>query len=181
MLNESAELENFKILRSIWKNTYDKILEIKVTNRRSWNESKKTILEEEKKKIDTKYEKDFNEQYISNKIQISETRNSSNLNKMRKRNELIEKLAAETLEKIVKFAKPENEKYRELVKKLILQGLVKLLEPVCIIQVRQKDLEFVKKLIKECEAEYSKLMKEQTGEEYHCTIEIDSEFLKVER
>jgi hypothetical protein len=29
-MNDSAELENFKILRSIWKNTYDKILEIKV-------------------------------------------------------------------------------------------------------------------------------------------------------
>lgn len=29
-MNESAELENFKILRSIWKNTFDKILEIKV-------------------------------------------------------------------------------------------------------------------------------------------------------
>lgn len=29
-MNESPELENFKILRSIWKNTFDKILEIKV-------------------------------------------------------------------------------------------------------------------------------------------------------
>lgn len=67
-VNDSVELENFKILRSIWKNTYDKILEIKVTNRRSWNESKKTILEEEMKKIDSKYEKLYNEEYIANKM-----------------------------------------------------------------------------------------------------------------
>ena len=66
--NESAELENFKILKSIWKNNYDKILEIKVTNRRSWNESKKTILEEEKKKIDRKYDKDYNDQFVENKM-----------------------------------------------------------------------------------------------------------------
>ena len=30
MSGDSAELENYKILRSIWKNTFDKILEIKV-------------------------------------------------------------------------------------------------------------------------------------------------------
>ena len=29
-MSDSAELENYKILRSIWKNTFDKILEIKV-------------------------------------------------------------------------------------------------------------------------------------------------------
>jgi V-type H+-transporting ATPase subunit E len=179
--NESAELENFKILRSIWKNTYDKILEIKVQNRRSWNESKKTILEEEKKKIDAKYDKEYQEQYISNKIQLSEARNTSNLNKMRKRNELIEVLATETLTKIKNFAKADNKDYRELIKKLILQGMVKLLEPVVIVQVRQGDVEFVKKLTKDLEQEYSKLMKEQTGEEYKCTIEIDSVPLKNER
>lgn len=66
--NDSIELENFKILRSIWKNTYDKILEIKVTNRRSWNESKNTILEQEMKKVDTKYDKLYNEEYIQNKM-----------------------------------------------------------------------------------------------------------------
>jgi hypothetical protein len=65
---ESVELENFKILKSIWKNTYDKILEIKITNRKAFIEAKRNILEEEKKKIDAKYNKTFNEEYISNKM-----------------------------------------------------------------------------------------------------------------
>jgi V-type H+-transporting ATPase subunit E len=178
--NESAELENFKILRSIYKNTYDKMLEIKVMNRRSLNESKKTILIEEQKKIDAKYDKEYNEQYISNKIQISEARNTSNLNKMRKRNELIEKLHSDTLNKIKAFAKPENEKYRELLKKLILQAMVKMLEPVVLVQVRKGDVEIVKKMAKDLEHDYSKLMKDETGEEYKCTIEIDNVHLDNE-
>jgi V-type H+-transporting ATPase subunit E len=180
--NDSAELENFKILRSIWKNTYDKILEIKVMNRRSWNDSKKEILEEEKKKVDTKYDKEYQEQYIANKIQISEARNTSNLNKMRKRNELIEKLATLTLEKVKNFAKPENQKYKDLVKQLILQGMVKLLEPVCIIICRRNDVDFIKKLLKDLESDFVKLMHDQTGEEYTCTLEIDTkEFLENEQ
>ena len=172
-----AEVENFKILRSIWKNTYDKILEIKVMNRRSWNESKRVIIEEEKKKIDHKYDKEYQEQYIANKIQVSEARNNSNITKMKKRSELMQILASDTLAKLKNFARPDNEKYRDLMKNLILQGMVKLLENVCLIRIRKIDEEFVKKLFKVCEDNFSKLLKEQTGEEYTCTLELDNIYL----
>jgi V-type H+-transporting ATPase subunit E len=181
MNNDSTELENFKILRSIWKNTYDKILEIKVMNRRSFNDIKKNILEEEKKRIDNKFDKEYQDQYISNKISISETRNNSNLNKMRKRNELMEILAKETLEDFKNFAKPENGEYQKLIKELILQGMVKMLESVCFIRIRQQDVKFVKLILQECEQNFHKLMKEETGREYTCSLQIDeTEYLTNE-
>jgi hypothetical protein len=68
MADSTNELENFKILKSIWKNTFDKILEIKITNRRNLIETKKVILEEETKKINNKFEKAYNEEFISNKM-----------------------------------------------------------------------------------------------------------------
>ena len=68
MNQDSLILENSKILRSIWKNTFDKILEIKVSNKRSWIDMKSKILDEEKKKIDEKYNKEYNEQFIQNKM-----------------------------------------------------------------------------------------------------------------
>jgi V-type H+-transporting ATPase subunit E len=178
---DSADLENFKIIRSIYKNTYDKMLEIKVQNRRSWNESKKSILEEEKKKIDKKYENDYNKQYVANKIEVSEARNNSNLNKMRKRSELMDLLKIETLDKLKVFANPENNGYRELIRKLILEGMVKLLEPVCVVQVRKKDEEFVKKLFPGLEKEYAEFMNKETKEDYKCTLELDTrEYLRNE-
>lgn len=67
-MTDSNEFENFKILRSIWKNSYDKILEIKVCNRRDFNEYKKKILEEEKGRIDARYNKEYNDQFIENKM-----------------------------------------------------------------------------------------------------------------
>ena len=42
-----GELENSKIIRSIWKNTFDKILEIKISNKRSLKEMKEKIMLEE--------------------------------------------------------------------------------------------------------------------------------------
>ena len=68
MNQDSLILENSKILRSIWKNTFDKILEIKVSNKRSWIDMKSKIRDEEKKKIDEKYNKEYNEQFIQNKM-----------------------------------------------------------------------------------------------------------------
>ena len=41
-----GELENSKIIRSIWKNTFDKILEIKISNKRY--ERKNNVRREEK-------------------------------------------------------------------------------------------------------------------------------------
>ena len=43
-----VELENSKIIRSIWKNTFDKILEIKISNKRELKEMKEKIMLEEK-------------------------------------------------------------------------------------------------------------------------------------
>jgi V-type H+-transporting ATPase subunit E len=104
---------------------------------------------------------------------MSETRNNSNLNRMRKRNELMEKLVHETSNKIVEFAKPDNQRYRELVRQLILQGMVKMLEPICFVRVRKCDVDFVKKMFRDLETEFTNLMKKETEEEYRCTLEID--------
>ncbi len=99
---------------------------------------------------------------------------------MRRRNELIEKLRKDTLEKIKYFSNPENQKYKDFMKKLIIQGLVKMLEPVCLVQVRKVDSEFVKRMMKDIEEEFSQLMKEQTGEEFKTVIDIDTEYLEKE-
>ena len=61
-------VENSKILRSIWKNTFDKILEIKVSNKRHLKEMKSKIMIEEQKLIDEKHNKEYNEQFIQNKM-----------------------------------------------------------------------------------------------------------------
>ena len=49
-MNENVEFENSKIVRSIWKNTFDKILEIKISNKRALTEMREKIMNEEKKK-----------------------------------------------------------------------------------------------------------------------------------
>jgi V-type H+-transporting ATPase subunit E len=92
---------------------------------------------------------------------------------MRMKNNLMEKLVEETLVKIKDFAKPDNQTYKNLLKNLIIQGMVKLLEPMCYVRVRLIDANFVEALFEQCEREYSELMLKETDVEYKCTLELD--------
>ena len=176
-----GELENSKIIRSIWKNTFDKILEIKISNKRSLKEMKEKIMLEEKKKIDQNYSKKYNDEFIKKKIEVSTAKNRANLEKMNIKNELVQKTVDETLEKLKAFAKPENNSYKKLLKELILECMVKLLEKECYVKVRQVDINYVKSVIKECESEFSKIMKKETKRDYECKLNIlEDEFIDDE-
>jgi V-type H+-transporting ATPase subunit E len=111
---------------------------------------------------------------------ISEARNKSNMSKMEKRHQLLDSLIHETLDKIKSFAKNDNPKYKDLLKKLIIQGMIKLLEDSCLVRVRKSDVEMVKKILPECEREYSEYLKKESGEEFNCTLVIDEINLESE-
>ena len=97
------------------------------------------------------------------------------------KNELVQKTVDETLEKLKAFAKPENNSYKKLLKELILECMVKLLEKECYVKVRQVDINYVKSVIKECESEFSKIMKKETKRDYECKLNIlEDEFIDDE-
>lgn len=105
--------------------------------------------------------------------EISQARNNSNLEKMKTKNDLVDKLLTETLEKLKEFAKPDNQKYQKLIKDLIIESMVKMLETQCYIQVRKCDSSFVSSILKDCEQEFSKLMKKETDRDYSCKLILD--------
>ena len=177
----NVEMENSKIIRSIWKNTFDKILEIKISNKRELKKMKEKLMVEGRKKIEQDHNKRLNEEFTKKKIEISTTKNKANLDKMNIKNELVQKAVDETLEKIKIFAKPDNIDYKKLLKELILESMVKLLENECYIKVRKEDINYVKSIIKECENEYAQIMKKETKRDYYCKLTLlEDEFIEDE-
>ena len=127
------------------------------------------------------YEKEYNDTFVSKKIEVSTAKNEANLKKMNTKNELVTKTVDETLEKLKDFAKPNNEPYKKLLKELTIECMVKLLEKECFLKVRKEDIAFMKSIIKECENDYSKLMKKETKREYGCKLTlIEDEFIEDE-
>ena len=176
-----GELENSKIIRSIWKNTFDKILEIKISNKRELKAMKEKIMVEEKKKIDQNYNRKYNDEFTKKKIEISTAKNRANLDKMNIKNELVQKTVDETLDKLKAFAKIENNSYKKLLKELILECMIKLLEKECYIKARKDDINYIQSILKECENEYAKIMKQETKREYECKLNIiEDDFIEDE-
>ncbi len=150
-----SKLENSKIIRSIWKNTFDKILEIKVSNKRTLKDMKEKIMVEEKKKIDVKYTKQYNDTFQQKKMEISGAKNKANLSRMQKKNELVDRAVEETLAKIKDFANPNNGDYKKLLKDLTVECMVKLLEKKCLVKVRKDDIGYMKSILNECQIFFS--------------------------
>ena len=63
-------------------------------------------------------------------------------------------------------------RYLATLKNLILQCMIKLIEPSLQICCREDDKGDVKGMLKDIEKEYSKFMNDQTGREYECTLSI---------
>ena len=176
-----GELENSKIIRSIWKNTFDKILEIKITNKRALKEMKENLLVEEKKKTDLKYKNEDEKTFTEKKVEISTAKNEANLQKMKTKNDLVNKAVEETLEKLKSFADPNNSDYKKLLKELTIECMVKLLEKECFVKVRKSDLDYMKSILHTCENEFSALMEKETKRDYSCKLVlIEDEFIEDE-
>ena len=99
---------------------------------------------------------------------------------MSKRSELLKNLLVSAEEKLKKFADPQNKEYINLLKQLILQGMVKLLEPIVKIRVRLQDRDNVAKLFPECEKEYTQIMLKETEREYICKLELEKKDLEID-
>ena len=58
---------------------------------------------------------------------------------------------------------PSNPQYRAALKNLMIQGMIKLLEPKLVLRCRREDLGLVKELIPECQREFAETMKREAA------------------
>ena len=107
--------------------------------------------------------------------------NQSRLSKMKKRNECVEKLKKDALKTLQeRLCSPENPAYQAVLKKLLMQGLIKLLEKEVYVRVREEDVSLVKRMCSDVEKEFTKHMAE-AGCEYETKIHLlDDRYLGPE-
>lgn len=67
------------------------------------------------------------------------------------------------------------------MKKLILQGAVKLLEENVVLRVRKTDKTFIEKILNAVAIEYNEYLKKETRDDFTVKFEFDSTFLENEQ
>ena len=86
--------------------------------------------------------------------------NKQRIAKMAARSKHVESSFSDSQNDLAEFIKKNPKDYKELLKKLICQGLIKLMEPQVVIQCRKSDESLVKEIMGDAAALYKQIMKE---------------------
>ncbi|KAH9163531.1 hypothetical protein LEN26_000471 [Aphanomyces euteiches] len=115
-----------------------------------------------KLKIQEEYARKEKEREINKRISLSAEIGASRRKKMIAREELLQALITEGKARCAEATKNEGS-YRELLRDLAVQGLIKLHETEIMIVVRSKDVRLLESLLPEISAKYASVMLKETG------------------
>jgi len=154
----------------ILKEAREKVNEINDRAEEEFTIEKARLVQAEKQKIKKDFERKKKQVEVKNKITFSNKLNQARLRKLKAREDIVLGLKDDTKERLVSISRPGAE-YQTLLKLLITQGLMKMLEPKVSVRIREEDRRDVEAVLGAATKEYHT----RTGK----TVElvIDSTFL----
>mmetsp|Transcript_87683 Transcript_87683/g.165344 ORF Transcript_87683/g.165344 Transcript_87683/m.165344 type:complete len:242 (-) Transcript_87683:74-799(-) len=176
MTLDEANSQTAAMKESILAAATAKAEEVKEQGMNEFNIEKAKIISADKAKIQAEYAKKT--KIIETKCAIARSMaiNNARLEKVKTRQEVLGKLAMDASAKLADELKKEAETKKFYVK-LIVQGLIMLLEEEVIVKCREADAKMVEGCLKESQDEYTKVIKTQTGADKKCTISLDKTYL----
>ncbi|XP_036922441.1 V-type proton ATPase subunit E 2 [Sturnira hondurensis] len=156
------------MLAFIEQEANEKVEEIDAKSEEEFNIEKGRFVQTQRLKIMEYYEKKEKQIEQQKKIQISTIRNQARLKVLTAQNNLISELLDDVKTKLSRLME-DPEVYQKLLYKLVLQGLLRLLEPVMIIRCRPQDHLLVEDILQKAIPEY----KTVTGK--HAKVQVDRE------
>ena len=165
------DTDAFELKRVMRQEAHEKAYEIKVLTQRLFEKEKEKIVEEGKHRIDNEMDQKLRTVQQDINIARSTQINKGRMELMNQRNDFMKKILVETLQKLEhEIALPTNPRYKKVLKDLMVQGCIKLLEEKILVKIRQKDLEVAKSVTDEAEREFKALMIKETGTEKQANL-----------
>jgi len=154
-----------KMTAFIRQEALEKAREIQIKADEEFAIEKSKLVREETSSIDTQYEKKFKQAGMTQQITRSTVQNKSRLRLLGGRQELLDDLFEKARGKLGDYN--SGDKYQEIVKNLMLEGLYALNENKVIVRARQADYDVVRKAIGDAQNEFKDKAK------HDVTIDID--------
>ncbi|XP_051113317.1 V-type proton ATPase subunit E-like [Andrographis paniculata] len=142
-----------QMVRFIRQEAEEKANEISVSAEEEFNIEKLQLVEAEKKKIKQEYERKEKQVQIRRKIEYSMQLNASRLKVLQAQDDLVNEMKEETSKQLLNVSGDSN--YKQLLKNLIVQGLLRLKEPSVLLRCRKEDLALVDSVLQSAKDEYS--------------------------
>ena len=131
----------------------EKAKEIQIKADEEFAIEKSKLVRQETTSIDSQYEKKFKQASMSQQITRSTLANKTRLKVLTARQELLDDLFDKASKKLQSYAE-DKDKYQDICKKLILEGLYALNEEKVQVRARKVDYNVVKKSIEDAKEDY---------------------------
>lgn len=174
MNSEEANRQITQMIAFIRQEAKEKAEEIEVKTESAFMAEKLSLQTEASIKIREEFAKNQKEALIAKKIQRSKEISKARFDTMESRDKKINSLKDEVLGKLEAVEK--HQQYSELVRVLIVQGLIKMGDEENVkVQCRKCDVEIVKGELEQAKAMFLKAVKEATGVAIKVTVSVDEQ------
>jgi len=160
-----------QMVQFIRQEAEEKSNEISVSAEEEFNIDKLQLVEAEKKKIRQEYERKAKQVLIRKKIEYSMQLNASRLKVLQAQDDLVNSMK-ETASKELLRISGEHHSYRELLKELIVQSLLRLKEPALLMRCREEDVNSVENVLESAKEAYA-----STAEVHAPDVVVDNIYL----
>ena len=150
-----------KMIQYIKQETEKKVNNIKKEADKEANLEKALIIKPEKEKINKKMEKELEEYKTKMKIVQSQKLNKLRLEKLKVKIDCVNSVFEDAKTQLVKKIKSNPEEYKKILKDLLVQGFIRLLDDKINVLCKKEDFELVKSLIDEAKKEFLEKLKKE--------------------
>ena len=174
---------SFEMERMLRLNAHEKAFEISVLAQRTYEAEIAKVILEGRQQFKDDQDTRMNKLRQDLNIARSKKINASRLKKMEERNVCLLAVKDMIMKKLQDNMVNNRDQYLKTLKDLILQGMIKLIEPELQIKCREEDVSDIQAMLGDLESEYSTFMTEKTGrDEYSTKLSvIEDNFLSDDR
>ena len=157
----------------------EKATEINVKTHEECELDRQVLVQEGRMKVQEEYAKKEKDLQVQQRIAQSAEIGRQTKRRMVARDDLLNKLYQLAKERLAQLSMNEKDKYTEVLRDLILQGLIKIEEPDIVVRCRKVDLELVRSIIPEVREKYIKMMKEECDETVSVSVALNEDESKM--
>ena len=150
-----------KMIQYIKQETEKKVSNIKKEADKEANLEKALIIKPEKEKISKKIEKELEDYKTKMKIVQSQKMNKLRLEKLKVKIDCVNSVFEDAKIQLIKKIKNNPEDYKKILKDLLVQGFIRLLDDKINILCKKEDLDIVKELVEEAKTEFLEKLKKE--------------------
>lgn len=181
MNNMQHDTDAFELKRMMRQEAHELAFEFQVKGQRRFMDKRDALVQEYKVTNNRVHNDRMDKLNINTKIVISQKQNETRLKKLTVRSEQLQRVRGDIKNRIMTDLAADTDLYRETVKNMIVQGMIRLIENEVELKVREGEQELINGMLDECSEQYAEIMLRETLKVYECKLNVcETVFLKKE-